>query len=74
MIAYDPMMPLYPATCKPEDMIQSQVAMREKYFFSDVQVRGHYPRYILREWERKNIQVEMLPGDEEILKQGCADY
>lgn len=68
------MMPLYPATCKPEDMIESQAAMRDKYFFSDVQVRGHYPRYILREWERKNIQVDMLPGDEDILQQGCADY
>ncbi len=68
------MMPLYPATCKPEDMIQSQISMREKYLFSDVQVRGRYPRYILREWERKNIQVMMEAGDEEILQQGCADY
>lgn len=68
------MMPLYPATCKPEDMIQSQVSMREKYLFSDVQVRGHYPSYILREWQRNNIQVDMLAGDAEILKEGRADY
>lgn len=68
------MMPLYPATCKPDDMIQSQIAMREKYLFSDVQVRGHYPNYIKREWARKNINIKMLPGDEEILEQGCADY
>ena len=68
------MMPLYPATCKPDDLIQSQELMRQKYLFSDVQVRGHYPRYLLREWERNNIQVEMLPGDDDILQQGCADY
>ncbi len=68
------MMPLYPATCKPEDMIQAQQAMREKYLFSDVQVRGHYPRYIKKEWQRKGIQVEMAEGDTEILQAGCADY
>lgn len=68
------MMPLYPATCKPDDMVQSQISMRDKYLCSDVQIRGHYPRYILREWKRKNITVDMLPGDETILQQGCADY
>ncbi|GGB05972.1 6-phospho-beta-glucosidase [Agarivorans gilvus] len=68
------MMPLYPATCKPEDMIQAQQSMREKYLFSDVQVRGHYPRYIEKEWQRKGIQVDMAEGDAEILQAGCADF
>jgi len=68
------MMPLYPATCKPEDMIQAQQSMREKYLFSDVQVRGHYPRYIEKEWQRKGIQVEMAEGDAKILQAGCADF
>jgi len=68
------MMPLYPATCKPEDMIQSQQSMREKYFFSDVQIRGHYPNYILREWERKNITIDINENDNLILEQGRADF
>ncbi|MBF4433016.1 6-phospho-beta-glucosidase [Vibrio anguillarum] len=68
------MMPLYPASCRPEDMIRSQEMMREKYLFSDVQVRGYYPSYIWREWERKSITVDMLDGDEAILRKGCADY
>lgn len=68
------MMPLYPATCKPEDMIKAQDSMRQKYLFSDVQVRGHYPKYIEKEWQRKNIEVEMLAGDKEILQSGCADF
>ena len=37
------MMPLYPASCRPEDMLLAQEMMREKYQFSDVQVRGYYP-------------------------------
>lgn len=68
------MMPLYPASCRPEDMIRSQELMREKYFFSDVQIRGYYPSYILREWERKQIQIDTQPEDEAILRNGCADY
>ncbi len=68
------MMPLYPATCKPVDMIQAQQSMREKYLFSDVQVRGHYPNYLRKEWERKNISITELEGDNDILKNGCADF
>ncbi|MDW6002653.1 6-phospho-beta-glucosidase [Vibrio mangrovi] len=68
------MMPIYPATCKPEDMLLAQEIMRQKYFFSDVQIRGHYPHYIKKEWERKNITVEMHPDDEATLQAGCADY
>ena len=68
------MMPLYPASCRPEDMLLAQEMMREKYQFSDVQVRGYYPSYLLKEWQRKGITVDMLPGDDEILRHGCADY
>ncbi|MFB9135562.1 6-phospho-beta-glucosidase [Vibrio sp. AK197] len=68
------MMPLYPATCRPQDMLLAQELMREKYLFSDVQVRGYYPSYLLKEWQRKGIHVDMQPGDDEILRQGCADY
>ncbi|MCE0495110.1 6-phospho-beta-glucosidase [Vibrio salinus] len=68
------MMPLYPASCKPDDMIQAQTSMREKYLFSDVQIRGHYPRYLLQEWKRNNITIVKESGDDAILQQGCADF
>lgn len=67
-------MPLYPATCRPEDVLLAQEFMREKYLFSDVQVRGYYPSYLIKEWQRKNIHIEMAAGDEQILREGCADY
>lgn len=67
-------MPLYPATCRPEDVLLAQELMREKYLFSDVQVRGYYPSYLIKEWQRKNIQIDIAPGDEKILREGCADY
>ncbi|EKO3656508.1 6-phospho-beta-glucosidase [Vibrio metschnikovii] len=67
-------MPLYPATCRPEDVLLAQELMREKYLFSDVQVRGYYPSYLIKEWQRKNIQIDIAAGDEQILREGCADY
>ena len=48
--------------------------MRERFFFLDVHVRGHYPRYALKEFERKGYDIGMQEGDEDILKQGTVDY
>lgn len=68
------MLPVYPATCHPEDMLLAQQKMHEKYLFSDVQLRGYYPSYLVKEWQRKGIEVAMQPEDEAILRAGTADY
>ncbi|OOE92777.1 6-phospho-beta-glucosidase [Salinivibrio sp. AR640] len=68
------MMPLYPATCHPDDMLASQQAMRDKYLCSDVQIRGHYPHYIWPQWASKGIKVVMHDDDAQILKNGQADF
>ena len=36
----------YPYSCKPEDVLASQQAMRRLYCFSDIQVFGEYPAYL----------------------------
>jgi 6-phospho-beta-glucosidase len=68
------MVPLYPYSCHPDDVIYAQEAMRERFLFSDVHVRGAYPSYIRKEWQRKGYQIAMEPGDEQILREGCVDY
>lgn len=68
------MMPLYPASCHPDDMLASQQAMRDKYLCSDVQIRGHYPHYIWPQWASKGIKVVMHDDDAQILKNGQADF
>lgn len=40
----------------------------------DVQCRGRYPAYRLKEYERKGISLEWQDGDIEILKNGTVDY
>ncbi|MCC8165401.1 MAG: 6-phospho-beta-glucosidase [Planctomycetes bacterium] len=66
--------PLYPFSCNPDDVMAAQEAMRKRFFFPDVQVRGEYPAYQLKEFDRLGITVEMQPGDAEILKAGTVDY
>ena len=68
------MVPLYPYSCHPDDVMYAEIAMRERFLFGDVHVRGHYPAYIRKEWQRKGYQIVMEPEDEAILRAGCADY
>lgn len=68
------LMPLYPWSCNPDDVMFAQEAMRERHLCGDVQLRGYYPAYILKEWAAKGYRIEMRPGDEQILREGCADY
>ena len=68
------MSPVYPETCKPMDQIAALKEMDKTFYFADVQCRGHYPAYILKEWENKGYEIKMEPGDLAILEQGCVDY
>lgn len=64
----------YPYTCKPEDVWASVEKDHENYFFIDVQSRGEYPAYALKELERKGIDIKMEPGDLELLKEHTVDF
>ena len=65
----------YPETCNPQDVQEDIDAARNlKFFFTDVQCRGYYPSYKLKEFERKGIVIKKEEGDDEILKAGVVDY
>lgn len=66
--------PIYPLTGHPKDIMLAEEAMRLRYFYPDVQVRGYYPEYALKEYEREGIEIPFLEGDEEILRKGTVDY
>lgn len=66
--------PIYPYSSNPEDVMLSEEYMRDRYFFPDVQVRGYYPSYALKEFERKGYNIVMEDGDDEILRKGIVDY
>ncbi|OIN66091.1 6-phospho-beta-glucosidase [Exiguobacterium sp. KRL4] len=66
--------PIYPYSSHPEDVMLAEKSMRQRYFFPDVQARGYYPNYALKEFEREGYQIPILAGDDEILKNGTVDY
>lgn len=68
------MVPVYPATCNPEDVMRCEEVMRDRFLFGDVYVRGYYPDYIRTLWKTKGIHVEMEQEDEQILREGTVDY
>ena len=68
------MVPIYPYSCRPSDMVLSVQEMHMRYFFLDVHCRGHYPSYAKKFLERKGYTIEMGPDDEKILAEGTVDY
>ncbi|MBT1166381.1 6-phospho-beta-glucosidase [Bifidobacterium simiarum] len=68
------MVPIYPATCKPDDVMYAEVLMRDRYLFGDVYVNGEYPHYLLNRWRREGFTIEREPGDDEIIKAGTVDF
>jgi 6-phospho-beta-glucosidase len=69
------MCPIYPFSCDPKDMMMSVEAMHKRVmFFSDVHIRGVYPAYMLKYWERKNFTFDITSSDLQDIKDGRADY
>ena len=64
----------YPYTCHPQDIFAAITKNRDAFFFCDVQARGYYPSYKLRELERKGITIPFEDDDKEILKNNTVDF
>ena len=60
--------PSYPLTPNPDDVIANMEQDRHNLYFTDVQARGAYPKYLNRYFKESGIQIKMEEGDEEILK------
>lgn len=68
------MVPIYPLSCRPADMNLSVQRMHDRWFFCDVQCRGHYPSYAIKNFERKGFNLDITEEDLEALKEGTVDY
>ena len=66
--------PVYPKTCRPEDIMMAEKAMQRKYYFGDVHVKGAYPPGIPAYWKQKGFSIDCTEEDLEILRGGCVDY
>ena len=64
----------YPNTPNPQDVWKALEKDRENYFFIDVQSRGYYPNYVLKELERKGVVIPFVEGDQELLQNYTVDF
>ena len=64
----------YPNSPDPRDVQGTVDFMHKMLFYCDVQCRGYYPSYKIKELEREQIVLPIKPGDEEILKAGKVDF
>lgn len=64
----------YPATCNPEDVKAAQDENRSHYMFTDVQVRGYYPAYVLKEYSRHGYVIPWVEGDRRVLADNLVDF
>ncbi|MDU5335625.1 glycoside hydrolase family 1 protein [Enterococcus sp.] len=64
---------VYPASTKPEDVLAALQYSQMDYFYSDVLLRGKYPKYAFRYFEEQGVDITFYEGDEEVLK-NTADF
>lgn len=65
---------IYPFSMNPRDSLLVMEEKRAAYFYCDVQCRGAYPAWKLKEYQREKIVLDRIEGDEEILRKGIVDY
>jgi len=64
----------YAYTSNPDDVWESMKRDRSNYMFIDVQSRGAYPSYALKQFEKKGIEIPWVNGDVELLKDYTVDF
>jgi 6-phospho-beta-glucosidase len=64
----------YPNSSDPADVLGNELFQQQMLFYADVQCRGEYPGYKIKELEQKDIQLPIQDGDLEQLKAGTVDF
>lgn len=66
--------PVYPLTCKPEDIWAQMEVRRRSLFFPDVMIRGAYPNYQQHFFEEQGIEIAWEKEDARLLKENTLDF
>jgi 6-phospho-beta-glucosidase len=64
----------YAKTCDPKDKWEEYYRSREYGYYLSVQCNGHIPTYKLKEYERKNIKLDIQASDYVDFEEGRVDY
>lgn len=64
----------YPNSPHPDDIIGTMNFTHQMLFYCDVQCRGYYPAYKIKELKRKGIVLPIVDGDLDELRRGTVDF
>lgn len=64
----------YAKTCDPADVKKAQEENQGNFWLVDVQSRGNYPAYILKQMARENALPEISEEDKALLKANTVDF
>lgn len=64
----------YPLTCAPIDVELTLKKNLENNFYADVQVKGEYPKMILKDMKNRGITIKFEEHDAQILKENTVDF
>ncbi|WP_125706574.1 6-phospho-beta-glucosidase [Lacticaseibacillus daqingensis] len=68
------MVPFYPASAKPEDVMKAERAMQSRYWFADVQCNGRYPAWLTNYQHAQGYDLDITLADLDVLQAGPVDY
>ncbi|MFR7591259.1 MAG: glycoside hydrolase family 1 protein [Longibaculum sp.] len=71
MIAYSP---IYPKTCRPQDIEKAYLLERENLMISDILVQGEYPYYTSHFLKQMQVHLDITNEETQILKNGKVDF
>ncbi|HIZ96245.1 MAG TPA: 6-phospho-beta-glucosidase [Candidatus Ligilactobacillus excrementavium] len=66
--------PTYPASSDPADILLAQRVNQRRFWFSDVQAWGEYPKGVEAYLNQKGFRPDITTEDKIVLKEGTVDY
>lgn len=66
--------PVYPVTPNPNDVFKAERTMQTNYYLADVQVKGKYPAFLDRYFDRHAFNLDITLEDRDVLLAGKVDY
>ena len=65
---------VYPATCDPRDVFETMELRRRSLFYSDVMIRGKYPKYLDSYLEENDAHLDITDEELELISRYTSDY
>ncbi|WP_040537249.1 glycoside hydrolase family 1 protein [Lactobacillus pasteurii] len=65
---------VYPYSSDPRDVLKAEQIMNETLEFSDIQLRGHYPKSLILRMKKLGVELRTTSEELRLLKNNTADF